>query len=96
MESKSTWNLKFKLNRANFVGAGNINFYNPNLSVGNNQVATLVKDSLEVTSKKVKVGIGTTIANSLLPTLGNTIIQQNSNATGNFVGYADQHLVIWD
>lgn len=93
-QNGSTWNpsqledLKFKLNRANFVGAGNINFYNPNLSVGNNQVATLVKDSLEVTSKKVKVGIGTTIANSLLPTLGNTIIQQNSNATGNFVGYA--------
>jgi len=89
-----TWNpsqfedLKFKLNRANFVGSGNINFYNPNLSVGNNQVATLVKDSLEVTSKKIKVGIGTTIANSVLPTLGNTIIQQNSNATGNFVGYA--------
>lgn len=93
-QNGSTWNpsqledLKFKLNRANFVGAGNINFYNPNLSVGNNQVATLVKDSLEVTSKKIKVGIGTTIANSLLPTLGNTIIQQNSNATGNFVGYA--------
>jgi hypothetical protein len=93
-QNGSTWNpsqfedLKFKLNRANFVGAGNINFYNPNLSVGNNQVATLVKDSLEVTSKKIKVGIGTTIANSVLPTLGNTIIQQNSNATGNFVGYA--------
>lgn len=93
-QNGSTWNpsqledLKFKLNRANFVGAGNINFYNPNLSVGNNQVATLVKDSLELTSKKIKVGIGTTIANSVLPTLGNTIIQQNSNATGNFVGYA--------
>ena len=93
-QNGSTWNpsqledLKFKLNRANFVGSGNINFYNPNLSVGNDQVATLVKDSLEVNSKKIKVGIGTTIANALLPTLGNTIIQQNSNATGNFVGYA--------
>lgn len=93
-QNGSTWtpsqfeDLKFKLNRANFVGSGNINFYNPNLSVGNNQVATLVRDSLEVTSKKIKVGIGTTIATSMLPTLGNTIIQQNSNATGNFVGYA--------
>ena len=90
-QNGSTWtpsqfeDLKFKLNRANFVGSGNINFYNPNLSVGNNQVATLVRDSLEVTSKKIKVGIGTTIATSMLPTLGNTIIQQNSNATGNFV-----------
>jgi hypothetical protein len=93
-QNGSTWtpsqfeDLKFKLNRANFVGSGNINFYNPNLSVGNNQVATLVRDSLEVTSKKVKVGIGTTIATAMLPTLGNTIIQRNSNATGNFVGYA--------
>lgn len=93
-QNGSTWtpsqleDLKFKLNRANFVGNGNINFYNPNLSLGNNQVATLVRDSLEVTSKKVKVGIGTTIATAMLPTLGNTIIQRNSNATGNFVGYA--------
>ena len=93
-QNGSTWtpsqfeDLKFKLNRANFVGSGNINFYNPNLSLGNNQVATLVRDSLEVTSKKVKVGIGTTIATAMLPTLGNTIIQRNSNATGNFVGYA--------
>jgi hypothetical protein len=93
-QNGSTWtpsqleDLKFKLYRADFVNSGNINFYNPTLSVGNDQVATLVKDSLEVTSKKIKVGIGTTISTSNLPTLGNTIIQQNSNATGNFVGYA--------
>lgn len=93
-QNGSTWtpsqleDLKFKLYRANFVGNGNINFYNPDLSVGNSQVATLVKDSLEVTSKKIRVGIGTTIAASKLPTLGNTIIQQNSNATGNYVGSA--------
>jgi hypothetical protein len=93
-QNGSTWtpsqleDLKFKLYRADFVSSGNINFYNPNLSIGNDQVATLVKDSLEVNSKKIKVGIGTTIATANLPTLGNTIIQQNSNATGNFVGYA--------
>jgi len=93
-QNGSTWtpsqleDLKFKLYRANFVGNGNINFYNPDLSIGNGQVATLVKDSLEVTSKKIRVGIGTTIANSKLPSLGNTIIQQNSNAIGNYVGSA--------
>jgi len=93
-QNGSTWtpsqleDLKFKLYRANFVGSGNINFYNPDLSVGNGQVATLVKDSLEIASKKIKVGIGTTIADSKLPSPGNTIIQQNSNATGNFVGSA--------
>lgn len=93
-QNGSTWtpsqleDLKFKLYRANFVSGGNINFYNPDLSVGNNQVATLVKDSLETTSKKIRVGIGTTIATSNLPSLGNTIIQRNSNATGNYVGSA--------
>jgi len=89
-----TWNpsqledLKFKLNRANFVNSGNINFYNPDLSVGNSQIATLVRDSLELNSKKIKVGIGTTISNSKLPSLGNTIIQANSNGIGNYVGSA--------
>lgn len=93
-QNGATWtpsqfeDLKFKLNRANFVSAGSINFYNPDLSLGNDQVAVLVRDSLEVSSKKIKVGIGTTIANSKLPSLGNTIIQQNSNATGNLVGFA--------
>lgn len=93
-QNGATWtpsqfeDLKFKLNRANFVGNGNINFYNPELSLGNDQVAVLVRDSLEVNSKKIKVGIGTTIADSKLPSLGNTIIQQNSNATGNLVGFA--------
>jgi hypothetical protein len=93
-QNGSTWtpsqleDLKFKLYRANFVSGGNINFYNPDLSVGNNQVATLIKDSLETSSKKIRVGIGTTIASSILPSLGNTIIQRNSNATGNYVGSA--------
>lgn len=93
-QNGSTWtpsqleDLKFKLYRANFVGSGNINFYNPNLSVGNGQVATLIKDSLEISSKRIRVGIGTTIANNKLPNPGNTIIQQNSNATGNYVGSA--------
>lgn len=93
-QNGSTWtpsqleDLKFKIYRANFVGNGNINFYNPELSLGNSQIATLVRDSLEVSSKKIKVGIGTTISTSNLPSLGNTIIQNNSNATGNYVGSA--------
>ncbi len=93
-QNGSTWtpsqleDLKFKLYRANFVGNGNINFYNSELSEGNEQIARLVKDSLEVSSKKIRVGIGTTISVSNLPTLGNTIIQATSNATGNYVGSA--------
>lgn len=93
-QNGATWtpsqleDLKFKLYRANFVGDGNINFYNPDLNVGNGQVATLVKDSLQISSNKIRVGLSKTISESLLPSLGNTIIQANSNAYGNYVGYA--------
>jgi hypothetical protein len=93
-QNGSTWtpsqleDLKFKLYRASFVESGNINFYNPDLNIGNGQVATLVKDSLQISSNKIRVGLGTTVSNSNLPTLGNTIIQTNSNATGNYVGSA--------
>lgn len=80
--------LKFTLRRAKFKAEGNISFYNSELSLGNSQIATLVKDPLEINSKKIRVGIGTTIPNSMLPNFGNTIVQQGSNATGNFVGYA--------
>lgn len=93
-QNASTWNespyedLKFNLYRARFLeNQGSINFYNPNLLEGNNQLPTLLKDSLEFTSKKIKVGLGTTVQDSGL-TLGNTILQQGSNGTGNYVGAA--------
>ena len=77
--------LKFKLYRANFISNGNINFYNPSLEKGNEQVTNLLKDSLQIFSNKVRIGIGTTVQDSGL-TLGNTIIQDNSTGRGNYVG----------
>ncbi len=79
--------LKFKLYRANFNSSGNINFYNPSLEVGNNQIANLLQDSLETFSNKIRIGIGTTVQDTGL-TIGNTIIQQNSTGRGNYVGSA--------
>jgi hypothetical protein len=93
-QNGSTWNespyedLKFRLYRARFTETeGSINFYNPDLEVGNNQAPNLLKDSLEFTSRKIRVGLGTTVQDSNL-TLGNTILQQGSNGTGNYVGSA--------
>lgn len=89
-----TWNespyedLKFTLYKANFTEtSGNFNFYNPELSVGNGQLPTLLPNSLEFSSKKIRVGLGTTLQDSGLE-IGNTVLQMNSNATGNYVGFA--------
>lgn len=89
-----TWNespyedLKFTLYKAQFVESpGNFNFYNPELGVGNGQIPTLLKDSLEFSSKRIRVGLGTTVNDSGLE-IGNTVLQMNSNATGNYVGFA--------
>jgi hypothetical protein len=91
-QNSSTWtpsqyeDLKFTLYKANFKSElGSINFFNPNLDKGNRQIANLVKDSLEINSRFIRVGLGTTISNDQI-TFGNTIIQNSTKASGNFVG----------
>lgn len=93
-QNASTWNespyedLKFTLYRAEFLSnSGNINFYNSDLSLGNSQVAVLQPNSLEMNSRRIRVGFNTIISDPNI-TLGNTIIQQNSTASGNYVGAA--------
>jgi hypothetical protein len=86
--------LKFTLYRANFENNGNINFYNPELTSGNEGVAVLIKDPLITNSRKLRVGLGITVsgiyvgsgATSLI--LGSTITQNNTNASANLVGFA--------
>jgi hypothetical protein len=82
--------LKFTLRRAEFSNNGNINFYNPNLSEGNEEIATLVKDPLNTTAKQVRVGLGSTVSGSLVSSIipGLTISQSNTNASGVLVGFA--------
>ena len=90
-QNASTWtpsqydDLKFKLYSARFVNQGSISFFNPELTENNKQIATLRKDSLELNSRRVRVGLGTTLTDSGLR-IGNQISQSGSNATGTYVG----------
>ena len=103
-QNASTWepsqweDLKFKLNKAVFQTSGTMEIYNPILSEGNNQVAKLQPNSININSKKVRLGIGQSLGDTVL-TLGNTINQLSfsdgdsdysaaSNASGDFVGSA--------
>ncbi len=92
-QNASTWeasqweDLKFTLYRADFIENGTVEFYSPQLSEGNGQVAKLLPNSLNFNSKRVRVSLASTINDSNL-TLGNTIIQVGTGATGNYVGSA--------
>lgn len=57
------------------------------LSEGNNEIATLMPNSLNLNSRKIRVGLGSTLQDSGLK-FGNTILQKTTNATGNYVGNA--------
>ena len=96
-QNASTWtpsqweDLKFKLNRANFTQSGSVEIYNPILGEGNAQIPRLMPDSLNFVSNKVRLGLSSAYsgkANDVFPTLGNTIFQTGSNATGDLVGTA--------
>ena len=91
-QNASTWepsqweDLKFTLYRADFLESGDVNYYNPELSRGNKQIATLLPDSLVFNSRRIRVGLGTTVADSY--EIGNTFTQFNTNASGDLVGTA--------
>ena len=93
-QNASTWepsqweDLKFTIRRADFVQNGSLEVYNPILGEGNGQIPTLQPDSINISSKKIRVGLGTTVFGSNALEIGNTFSQQGSNATGNFVGSA--------
>jgi len=92
-QNASTWepsqweDLKFTIYRADFLDSGSVEFYNPELREGNGQIATLLPDSLELKSRKIRVGLST-VANDSGYVLGNTFSQLGTNATGNLVGLA--------
>jgi hypothetical protein len=92
-QNASTWeasqweDLKFTLYRAEFLSSGSVEFYNPELSYGNAQIATLIPNPLELNSRKIRIGLASTLQDSGL-TIGNTIVQLNSNGSGNYVGNA--------
>jgi hypothetical protein len=89
-QNASTWDpsqyedLKFKLYRADFVESGSTLFFNPSLPT---DISTLTSDPLDIDSRTVRIGIGTTVRDDDL-TNGNTILQLVSGAQGNLVGTA--------
>jgi hypothetical protein len=89
-QNASTWeasqweDLKFTLYRADFIESGTVEFYSPQLSEGNNQIAKLLPDSLNFNSRRLRISLGSTINDPNL-TIGNTILQLGTNASGNYV-----------
>ena len=95
-QNASTWepsqweDLKFTLYRAEFESTGSVELYSPELSEGNKQIATLVPNPINVVSKQIRVGLGTTV-HEVDYELGNTFFQgpnSNPTATGDLVGVA--------
>ena len=92
-QNASTWeasqweDLKFVLYRADFLESGSVDFYNPELSEGNGQVPTLLPNPITFYSRKLRLGLSTSISDSGY-VLGNTFSQLGTNATGNLVGTA--------
>ena len=92
-QNASTWeasqweDLKFTIYRADFLDSGSVEFYSPQLNEGNGQIATLLPDSLELKSRKIRVGLSTIFTDSGV-NLGNTFSQLGTNATGDVVGFA--------
>ena len=95
-QNASTWepsqweDLKFTLYRADFLESGSVELYNPKLGIGNGQDPILMTNSLNVTSREVRVGLGTTVADTSL-LLGRKITQDASGseiASGHLIGVA--------
>ena len=92
-QNASTWeasqweDLKFIMYRADFLDSGTVEFYSPELSQGNKQIPTLLPDAIRMSSRTIRVGLGSTLADSGYE-LGNTFFQQTTNATGDLVGTA--------
>jgi len=85
-QNGATWepsqleDLKFILHRAEFTSTtGSFRFYNPDLGVGNRQIASLRPNPIVAYSKKIIVGLSGTLSTydvtNLVP--GTTILQSN-------------------
>lgn len=92
-QNASTWtpsqfeDLKFKLYRAEYSATtGFINFFNPDLSEGNSQVLTLTNNPLDFISRRVRVGLASTITESDSDfKFGQTVYQPSTTAKGIYI-----------
>ena len=56
------------------------------MTEGNSQIPTLLPNPINLTSRQIRVGLGTTVAD--VYEIGNTFFQEGTNATGDLVGTA--------
>ena len=92
-QNGATWDpsqledLKFELYRANFTQSeGRVNFYNPDLDIGNKQIASLAPNPIDMLSKSAVIGLGKSLTSAEQAGLteGTTIFQQaNPNFSAN-------------
>ena len=91
-QNASTWtpsqyeDLKFNLYAAVFEPTGTVSFFNPELNRSNDQIAILRNNALDIESRRVRVGLGTTLSSSTITdlTAGSFVRQRNTNAIGDF------------
>lgn len=85
-QNGATWepsqleDLKFTLYRAEFsASSGSFRLYNPNLGIGNRQIASLRPNPIVAYSKKILVGLGLSLSSTQVSNLvpGTTIRQKN-------------------
>ncbi len=76
--------LTFKLNRAEFVKDGSVQFFNPKLP---EDMEAIPMNGITIDPYKIRVGLGTTVVDSGLAE-GNTVSQTGTLATGTYVGAA--------
>jgi len=92
-QNASTWeasqweDLKFTLYRADFLENGTVETYNPELTKGNNQIAKLQPNPLNLNSRKLRLGLAESVSDGDIR-FGNTITQTETLASANYVGSA--------
>ena len=92
-QNGATWDpsqledLKFNMYRANFTQSeGRVNFYNPDLDIGNRQIVSLAPNPVDMLAKSAVIGLGKSLTSAEQTGLteGTTIYQQaNPNFSAN-------------
>ena len=73
--------LKYRINRADFVNEGLVRFYNPKLSLGNKKVSVTGPNQIQTLSKRIIVGLGSTGYDSTKIVPGVKIGQGSASST---------------
>ena len=73
--------LKYRINRADFVNEGLVRFYNPKLALGNKKVSVTGPNQIQTISKRIVVGLGSTGYSSTEIVPGVTIKQGSASST---------------